>query len=65
MNEIVQNNYNGLSIYPAFWRVDAASSTPYFFKVTGTITANESSYVGFFFNTQDMTFFSSGEDNGI
>jgi hypothetical protein len=61
-NEIVQQNYKGLNIYPAFWRVSAEgdprpSSNPYFFKVTGTITAEESSYVGFWLESTGMTFF--------
>jgi len=37
-NEIVQETYKTLSLYPAFWTVGTpAVLTPYFFKVTGSL----------------------------
>ena len=66
-NEIVQQNYKGLTIFPAFWKVGLGASTPAFFKVTGTLTATESKFVLFSIETPGATFYTvtGGETNQI
>jgi hypothetical protein len=56
LNEIVQNNYKQLSLYPAFWEVGKGAQTPFFFKVSGGLSATDSKKVVFGVEADGLTF---------